>query len=494
MTVVIDSRDDFTLESYRRVALEGERVEIGPVAREAMAKARAGFLELLEADRSAFIYGTTTRPGVEVSSTVPAARQREYARSFSTHSAHSFGGGFHDEEVVRGMVFARLVDLVEGHAKVRPEVADAIAALLDSALPQVPLDGLAGPGEVLPMLHLVTALEDLDFEEGEGMALINGSPYSTAVLADAALRARRRLAASELVFALAIEALRAPLDAYDPAFDLLWSDEHEATALLSLRRHLAGAGDDSRLERQAPVSFRIVPRVLGEAHRAVAQLERAAAIALRSVTINPVYLGPGDGSAKARVVCNGGYHNATACPVLQGLSSAWAELAAVAERQVAAFHRGPSFGLPPLLNPPGYGDEAPSGATNLFGWAIAGYVEQARDAATPTLVPAAVADAQNDVSSATSLAHQKERRASSGLDGALAILSLVSSQALFATGRDVAPPLVDLLAGIRSVFAPVDAARKRRQAAEAEALAAVFRSCALTGRLDFPATTVVTSA
>ncbi len=492
MTVVVDSRDDFTLDSYRRVALEGEPVEIGPAAREAMARARAGFLELLEADRSAFIYGTTTRPGVEVATTVPPARQREYARSFRTHSAHSFGGGFHDKEVVRGMVFARLVDLVEGHAKTRPEVADKIASLLDSALPPVPLDGLAGPGEVLPMLHLVTALGDVDFEEGEGMSLINGSPYSTAVIADTALRARHRLEASELVFALAIEALRAPLDAYDEAFDHLWSDEHETAALLSLRRHLAGAKADSRLERQAPVSFRIVPRLLGEGHRAVTALERAATISLRSVTINPVYLGPKEEAGNGRVVCNGGFHNATACPVLQGMSSAWAELAAVAERQVAAFHRGPSFGLPPLLNPPGYGDEAPSGATNLFGWAIAGYVEQARSAATPTLVPAAVADAQNDVSSATSLAHQKERRASSGLDGALAILALVSSQALFATGRDVAPPLRDLLAGIRSVFAPVDVPRKRHQAAEAEALASVFGRCALTGKLDFPTTTAVT--
>ncbi|MGH3636055.1 MAG: hypothetical protein ACRDTS_18580, partial [Mycobacterium sp.] len=39
MTVVINGRDDFTLENYRRVSEGGEPVAIGPRAREAMAAA-----------------------------------------------------------------------------------------------------------------------------------------------------------------------------------------------------------------------------------------------------------------------------------------------------------------------------------------------------------------------------------------------------------------------------------------------------------------------
>src|SRR5262249_58927107 len=99
------------------------------------------------------------------------------------HSGLGFGGGCHDEQIVRGMVFARLADFVEGHAKVRPEVADRVAALLDSPVPCIPLDGQAGPGEVLPMLHLMSAVDGIELEEGEGMALINGSPYSPPLLA-----------------------------------------------------------------------------------------------------------------------------------------------------------------------------------------------------------------------------------------------------------------------------------------------------------------------
>ena len=485
MTVVVNRRVDFTLDSFRRVAFGREGVEIGPLARDSMATARRGFLALLDSDRTAFIYGVTTRPGVEVATAVPPEQQREHARLFRAESGYGFGGGCHSEQVVRGMVFARLVDFVEGHGKVRPEVAERVAALLRTPLPCVPLDGQAGPGEVLPLLYLTGWVGDLEFEEGEGLALVNGSPYSTAVLADAAVRARNRLTQAEALFALSADALRAPLEAYDEALDDLWADEYQAGALRALRAHLAGAETAGRLSHQAPVSFRIMPRLLGEARRAVAEAERAAAAALRSVSVNPVYFPPGPGHPLGRMASNGGFHNAAASPVLQSLSSCWAELALAAERQIACFHRGAAYGLPSLLSPPGYRG-ALSGATNLFGWSVTGYVETARAAASPALMPAAVADPQNDLSTATSTAHQKERDAAGAFDGALAILALVASQALFVTGRQPAPPLRDLATGIRSVFPPVERADGRDLGEEAGRLAGALGAASVSGRLEFP--------
>ncbi|MGN6679573.1 MAG: aromatic amino acid lyase [Streptosporangiaceae bacterium] len=485
MTVVANGRADFTLENFRKVAFAGEGVEIGPVARAAMAAARRGFVSLLESDRTAFIYGVTRRPGIEVSVHVPPELQRAFARSFLRHSGQGFGVGWHDEQVVRGIVFARLADFVEGHAKVRPETAERVAAMLGAPMPALPLGGQAGPGEVLPMLHLVQGLGDLDLEEGEGMALINGSPYATAVLADAAVRARNRLAHTELLLALSIDAFRAPLEAYEEPLEDLWGDQHQTDALRSVRGYLTGAETADRLAHQAPVSFRIVPRLLGEARRVVAEAERSAAASLRSVTLNPVYFPPEAGHPLGHFASNGGFHNATVCPVLQSLSSSWAELALAAERQIASFHRGAAYGLPHLLNPPGY-DGALSGATTLFGWVVTSYVEAARAAAAPALMPAVVVDPQNDLSTATSNAHQKERDAAGAFDGALAILALTASQALFVTGRRPAPPLRDLATGIRSVFPPVERPDGRDLGAEAGQLAGAFQAASVSGRLDFP--------
>src|SRR2546429_4977370 len=93
VTVVVNRRADFTLDSFRRVAFGREDAQIGPVARDAMAAARRGFLALLDSDRTAFIYGITTRPGVEVATAVPPEQQREYARLFRAAAGFRVGRG-----------------------------------------------------------------------------------------------------------------------------------------------------------------------------------------------------------------------------------------------------------------------------------------------------------------------------------------------------------------------------------------------------------------
>jgi histidine ammonia-lyase len=462
MTVVVNRRADFTLENLRRVTVEHESVAIGDEARHSMDEARSAFLALLEQDRTAFMYGVTSRPGIEVKVQVAPEDQATWATGTDMlGTGRGFGGGELDE-------------------RARPLVAERIAALLDGPLPKVPLDGQAGAGEILPMMHVMSEAFTGDFEEGEWMTLVNGAPCSAALIGDIALQARHRLENAELLFALSIEALRAPLEAYDPALDLLWGDEHEAAALCGLRAHLSGAETTNRLAQQAPVSYRILPRVLGQAGRAVTHLEQAARTSLSSVSHNPVFVPPDVEHPHGRLFSTGGYHNAMAYPAINALNVAWADLALVAERHVTCLHSPSVSELPNLLALPG----APGSETNLFGWVAAGFVEGARAAATPTLLPACVNDARDDVSSPTFLAYAKERRGAECLDGVLAILSLVASQALFVADRRPASPLRGLLAGVRSVFPPVEGPRKQL-GAEAGRLAGVLSDGALSGQLDF---------
>jgi histidine ammonia-lyase len=482
MTVVVQARGDFTLEAFRRVSVDREDVVIGPQAVRVMNAARAGFEDLLRAHRSEFIYGVTTRPGVEVGTAIPPEEQRDYARRFRG-AARGFGRDALDERVVRGIVFARLADFVGGHAKVRPELAQRVAALLNGPLPRVPLDGQGGAGEILPLMHVMAAV-DADLREGEGMALLNGSPCATALAADVALHAGHRLGLAEAIFALSVEAYRAPLDAYDEALDDLWGDEAERAVLRHLRGHLGGAVTSGRLAHQAPVSYRILPQILGQAQRAVRAVVRAATAALGSVTENPVYVPADDRHPAGRVLSNGGFHNGAAAPAIDWLTAAWADLALVAQRQVIAMH-SPGSGLPHLLAPPGFIGGASGGATNLFGWVATGLVEEARALAAPTLLPATVNDTQNDIASTAFGAYRSQHRAAECLDSLLAIVALVSSQALFVTGRAPAPPLAGLLAGIRSVFPPVETDRPD-QGEQAGELAGILGRAALTGRLDFP--------
>ena len=454
MTVVVNTRDDFTLANFSRVAYGGEPVRIGAVARRAMT-ASAG-------------------PGPAVGS--PGGETVRQAR-WATPGA-DFGGGYLDAAVVRGILFARLASLVSGHAGVRPSVAEQVAALLDGPMPAVPLDGQVSAGEAVPMAHVLAGLRRDDLHAGEEEALLGGSPCSAALAAGAAVGARHRLGYAEGICALSIEGFRAPLTAYDEAVDGLWGDPYETAALRGLRRYLDGAGTAERRFHQAPVSYRIIPRVLGQAHRAVAAVEKAATVSLRSVTSDVVYVSDELGRPAGRPVRSGGYLNGMAYPALNALSAAWADLALVAERQVTALNTAETSGLPVNLVAPG----APGNGTYAYGWAANGYVEEARAAATPALLPGAVEEPRADVLSPTFGAYRRERRAAECLDGVLAILAIVSSQALFVTGRNPAQPLLPVLSFVRSVFPPIDGTGDRDLSADGGRLQQALGAAALSGQ------------
>ena len=486
MTVVLDSRHDIDLETFRRVAVDGENVRIGKAAIERMEQARASFMALLDADRHAVIYGTTTGPGSRAKVPIPPEEQRQAAQRMLLRRAggSGFGGGDLPDRVVRGIILARLANFLDGHAKSRPVIAERVAAMLDGRpLPRVPYDGQVGAGEILPLAHVLAALPDGDVEEAEPLALVNGSPCSAALAADAALHARNRAETAARVFALSIEAVSAPLDAYDEALEELWADPHETGSLRALRGHLAEAPTEERRAYQAPVSWRILPRVLAQAYRAVDEIEDVASTSLSSVTDNPVYLLPDAEHPLGRAISNGGYHNATAYPALDSLAAAWADLATLADRQTTKLHNGPVSGLPHMLVPPG----SESWGTGGLGFVQIGIGEEARRAAQRTLIPPSEGGGfgQNDVASPTFLAYRKEQRAAWCLDAALAILAVVASQALWVTGRPAPPPLADLLEGIRSVYPPVEELASRDLGGELEQLTAVFQAAALSGRLEF---------
>jgi histidine ammonia-lyase len=417
MAVVVNDRDDFTLENYRRVSEGGEPVVIGPRACETMAAARADFIRLLESDRTQFIYGVTSSFGPRVKVTIPPEQQRTHARGFEFRGnwARGFGGDYLDERVVRGIVFARLANFVAGNSKARPVIAERLAALLDGPLPPVPLDGEVGAGEGLPLAHVLRGFRLDDVEEGEANPIANGSPVSAALAADAALRAAPRLDHAEQALALSAAAFGVPADAYAEELGELWGDADEAAALAVLRRCLSSASPGRRQAGQVPASYLILGRVLGQARRAVAGLTEAARISLRSVTDNPVYVPPDAAHPRGQALSTGGFHNAMAYPALNALAAVWADLTLLAGRHVAALRAtDPAAGPGPELS---------------------ALTEEARAAAIPTLLPAAVNDPQDDVSSPVFGAYRREATAAACLDGAIALLTREAGQALDAAGR-----------------------------------------------------------
>jgi histidine ammonia-lyase len=428
MTVTLASRHDLTLAAFERVAWRGEPVAFGPAIAPRMAAARAAFLALLE-DENATVYGVTSGFGDRATLRLSAEERAEQARE-ATDRGVSFGEPL-PERVTRGIVFARLANLVDGHGAVRPVVAEAVAGMLGGAdLPRVASQGNGGSGEILALGHLFDPMgRDLGLEPKEGNALVNGSPCAAALLADGALAAACRVGLAYEAFALSVEAFAAPLEAYDPELAGLWGDGGETTALQRLGALLQGARG-GRAGHQAPVSFRILPRVLGQAERALADAQRGAGTSLSSVTDNPVFLPPAPEHPRGRVFSTGGYHNAIAPQMLHALTVVYADLCRLVERHVEALWVGP-------------GKRQSQAVEELLSLALmvtAGWAEEAVAAAQPPIMPRS-GPGQNDAGAPSFLAWRRNAVAGAALESCLALLFATATQIALAEGIRLAPPL-----------------------------------------------------
>jgi histidine ammonia-lyase len=328
--------------------------------------------------------------------------------------------------------------------------------------------GQGGAGEIMGLAPLFCAVaERFELGEKEMLALVNGSPCASALVADAALAGRRRLELAEEVFALSSEALKVPLGHFAEDLEALWGDPAEAATLSRLRGLMVG-GTEERRPYQAPVSFRILPRVLAQFRRAVEAAESAATTSLRAITDNPVFLAP-HGKEKARVFSTGGYHNAMAYPAMDNIAAATADLCLLADRHTSKLLDGRYSLLPDQL-------QQGEGYLGCLGMVQVGYAEQARRAAQRNFLPGSEGGGfgQNDVAPPSFFAWHAQDDAGRCLDAALAMVAVVSSQAFFVTEREAPPPLADLLALTRRHVMPITASRVL--AGELAALAEALRS------------------
>jgi len=461
VTLTVDTRRDLTLAAVHRVAWTGESVALAPAAVARMEAARARFMALLEDDPDITIYGVTTGFGQMARQKLSPDQRRAQAARPPIAPAASWGDPVPDR-VARAIVLARLANFVDGHAAVSPHVAQAVAAMLDAETqPLVPARGQGGAGEILSLSHLFLGLaRTVELGEKDGLSLVNGSPCATALVADVALATERRLDIAAEILSLSADAFDSPLGHFHEALEDQWNNAHDAWALSRIRGLIALDGGRERRPYQAPVSFRILPRMLGQAHRAWTWARDVAQEALGAVTDNPVYLDADDDHPFGQFISTGGYHNAQAVLAMDAVTAALANLCVIAERHAAKLLDGNISRLPDhLIRSDDYSDLR-NGYLGCMAMAITGYEEEARHEARATLLPGSEAGGfgQNDVASPVFLAWSKTERCAHALDMALASLAPIALRAYRVTDRVVPDALGHLEAPIETAFPGLDAA------------------------------------
>lgn len=371
-----------TLKDIEDVAVRFREVRVPDEVR---AKVRAS-REAIEAivargDSGKPVYGVNTGFGALAETRIPADQMRALQRNLIRSHAAGVGALLGVAEV-RAMILLRAQVLALGHSGVRECVLDALVAMLNRRVhPCVPSQGSVGAsGDLAPLAHICLALigegevlgedgreydagramresgiEPIELQAKEGLALINGTQYITALGALSLCKAMRLADAADAAAAMSIEALLGSTVPFDARLHALRAHPGQATVAARMRELLADSeialshADCSKV--QDPYSLRCTPQVHGATrdalHYACTVLEREA----NSVTDNPSVFLTEDG---ADILSGGNFHGQPLAYALDLAAIATAELANISERRIEQLvNPALSCNLTPFLAAPG---------------------------------------------------------------------------------------------------------------------------------------------
>ncbi len=210
--------DPITIEDVARVAREEATVRIAGGAKSRIADGRRRLEELLA--RGERIYGVNTGVGGNVGIAVPPEEMELLQHNLVRYLGCATGQPL-PRDVVRAATLLRIATFVTGASAVRNSLVDGLAALLNRGVtPVVPRYGSVGAsGDLMPSAYIARVLLGLGeaefqgrrmnaadalqaaglapirFASKEGLALINGTTFMTAVASLLWLDARRVLRA-----------------------------------------------------------------------------------------------------------------------------------------------------------------------------------------------------------------------------------------------------------------------------------------------------------
>jgi histidine ammonia-lyase len=362
------------------VARAGRRVALCPEARERVAASRRAIDAIAAAgDLAPAVYGVNTGFGALAETRIHEGDVRALQRNLVRSHACGVGPDLGEAEV-RGIMVLRAQVIALGYSGVRVEVVDALLAMLNAGVyPRIPSQGSVGAsGDLAPLAHLALALigegeatfagrrlpaaealaaaglAPVELQAKEGLSLINGTQYMTALGALALCEAARLATAADIAGAISLEALKGSQRPFDERLMRVRPHPGQEICAKNLRALLA---DSEIMEShvncgkvQDPYSLRCMPQVHGATRDALAWSSAVIEREVNSVTDNPtVFLGP-EGASGADLISGGNFHGQPVALALDLAAIAVAELANISERRVEQLvNPALSSGLTPFL-------------------------------------------------------------------------------------------------------------------------------------------------
>ena len=325
------------------------------------------------------VYGVNT--GFGKLSSVRIAAQDSATLQRNLILSHCAGVGEPaDHRIVQLMMVLKLLSLGRGASGVRWQLIETIEQVLNAGvLPVVPSQGSVGAsGDLAPLAHFAALLmgEGEAYYQGirqssesaltaagipplalvakEGLALINGTQFSTAA-ALTSLHCSWKLACNAIVTsAMSTDAIMGSTAPLRAEIHELRGHQGQIQVAATMRELMSGSvirdshrEGDTRV--QDPYCIRCQPQVTG----ACIDLLKQAAVTLQTeanaVTDNPLVIADND---EGSVLSGGNFHAEPVAFAADQIALAIAEIGAIAQRRVALMvDPALSFDLPPFLTP-----------------------------------------------------------------------------------------------------------------------------------------------
>ncbi|HEX4741724.1 MAG TPA: histidine ammonia-lyase [Caulobacteraceae bacterium] len=279
--------------------------------------------------------------------------------------------------VIRLMLALKLASLAQGASGVAPQTITLLEALLAKGLtPVIPCQGSVGAsGDLAPLAHMAATmigvgemfvgetrlaasealaqagLAPLKLGPKEGLALLNGTQFSTANALAALFDAEILFQSALVTGALSTEAAKGSDTPFDHRIHVLRRQPGQIETADALRALMAGSAirashlkGDERV--QDPYCLRCQPQVMGAALDVLRHAARTLASEANGVTDNPLIFPDAD-----EALSGGNFHAEPVAFAADMMAMAVCEIGSLAERRIAMLVDPALSGLPAFLTP-----------------------------------------------------------------------------------------------------------------------------------------------
>ena len=277
------------------------------------------------------------------------------------------------DEISKALLVLRAHTFCLGHTGIHKETVDKILEFFRKGVyPVIPSKGSVGAsGDLAPLAHLALGLmgegevrykgetcqsesvlaelgiEPLKPRPKEGLSLINGTHFMTAIAAFALREATMLAKSADVISAMTLDALRGTLKPFDARIHEVRPQVGQSLVSKNIRGLFSE--DDEILAShkecgkvQDPYSLRCIPQVHGATRDALGYVEGIIEIELNAITDNPLCFENGD------IISGGNFHGQPIALAMDFLCIAVAELGSISERRIEKITNPALSGLPGL--------------------------------------------------------------------------------------------------------------------------------------------------